>query len=46
MADDKKKKDLLRRIREWLLKKSKGAKAGGRPGLEQIEQEMKDEKKK
>lgn len=39
MAEDKnkKKKDLLRRLREWLLGKSKGG-GGGRPGLEQIEE--------
>ena len=41
MADEKgknKKKDLLRKLREYLLSLSKGAKTGGRPGLTQIEQ--------
>lgn len=47
MAEDKnkKKKDLLRRLREFLLEKSKGGK-GGRPGLEQIEELASEEEKK
>jgi hypothetical protein len=48
MAEDKnkKKKDLLRRFREFLLSKSEGARKGDKSGLEQIEELATEEEKK